>query len=118
MRRWKSSGPWEPETPNHCVDDPYRALIEALLPAIVHPGYPHRIMHYAKQLSRCSRWIAGSSLLLLAQLAAAAPPPMVPPQPGANKNTPAVWIGMLLMLILVAIILSISLMPSRRGHQD
>ena len=58
------------------------------------------------------------SILLLASKAAAAVPPMRPPAPGTNKNAPDVWIGMLLMVVLAAIVLAISLMPSRRGHQD
>jgi len=41
-----------------------------------------------------------------------------PPTPGSNQDSPEPWIGMLLMFIVVAIIITISMMPSRRGHQD
>ena len=49
-----------------------------------------------------------------ATLAAAIPPP----QPGANQNAPAPWVGMLLMFVIVGAIITISMMPSRRDHQD
>ncbi len=39
-----------------------------------------------------------------------------PPQP-MIKGTP-VWIGFLFMIILLTIVLGVSLMPSKRGHQD
>jgi hypothetical protein len=39
------------------------------------------------------------------------------PQPTLRKS-PAPWLGMLVMFLLLAIVLGISLMPSKRGHQD
>jgi len=39
------------------------------------------------------------------------------PQPSLRKS-PAAWLGMLVMFLLLAIVLGISLMPSKRGHQD
>ena len=52
-------------------------------------------------------------------IAAGAPAgPLPPPQPSVNQDSPAVWLGMLLMFIIVAVIVSISMMPSKRGHQD
>ena len=89
-----------------------------LLPAIIDPRYPHPIMHPLKHITGSCRWLACSSLLLLAQIAVAAPAAIAPPQPTMNKNAPAAWIGMLLMVVIVGVILAISLMPSRRGHQD
>ena len=68
-----------------------------------------------------------SSLLLLgcttayavaAQAPSAANAVLPPPTPGSNKDAPAAWVGMLLMFVIVAIIITISMMPSRRGHQD
>ncbi|MDG2292249.1 MAG: hypothetical protein P8L37_06290 [Phycisphaerales bacterium] len=67
-----------------------------------------------------------SSLLLLgcstayavAAQAPAANAVLPPPTPGSNRDAPAAWVGMLLMFIIVAIIITISMMPSRRGHQD
>ncbi len=40
-----------------------------------------------------------------------------PPQPILTRSAPA-WIGFLFMVILLAIVLGVSLMPSKRGHQD
>ena len=41
-----------------------------------------------------------------------------PPQPGSNQNAPAAWVGMLLMFVIVGAIITISMMPSRRDHQE
>ncbi|MDG2053443.1 MAG: hypothetical protein P8J86_01920 [Phycisphaerales bacterium] len=43
--------------------------------------------------------------------------PVAPPSPELRKS-PAAWIGILLMVLLVVVILVISLWPSKRGHQD
>ncbi len=40
-----------------------------------------------------------------------------PPQPNLSKSVPA-WMGFGVMLILLALVLGVSLMPSKRGHQD
>ena len=40
-----------------------------------------------------------------------------PPQPNLNKSAPA-WLGFLVMVILLALVLGVSLLPSKRGHQD
>jgi len=40
-----------------------------------------------------------------------------PPQPALSRSAP-VWIGFLFMVILLTIVLGVSLMPSKRGHQD
>ncbi len=40
-----------------------------------------------------------------------------PPQPNLSKSAPA-WLGFGVMLILLAVVLGVSLMPSKRGHQD
>lgn len=34
------------------------------------------------------------------------------------KKAPPIWLGLLVMVLLLAIVLAISLMPSKRGHQD
>jgi hypothetical protein len=39
------------------------------------------------------------------------------PQPNLLK-APPVWLGLLVMFILMAITISVSLMPSKRSHQD
>ncbi len=41
----------------------------------------------------------------------------VPPSPSLSR-TPAVWVGFAFMFILLALVLGVSLMPSKRGHQD
>jgi hypothetical protein len=40
-----------------------------------------------------------------------------PPQPKLTK-VPQVWVGLLIMFALLVVVVGISLMPSRRGHQD
>ncbi len=40
-----------------------------------------------------------------------------PPQPMLTHSAP-VWIGFFFMVILLTIVLGVSLMPSKRGHQD
>jgi hypothetical protein len=40
-----------------------------------------------------------------------------PPQPALSK-TPPVWLGYLVMFVLLGVVLAVSLMPSKRGHQD
>jgi hypothetical protein len=39
------------------------------------------------------------------------------PSPKLQK-VPPVWLGYLVMFLLLAVVLAISLMPSKRGHQD
>ncbi len=40
-----------------------------------------------------------------------------PPQPNLTKSAPA-WLGFMVMVILLALVLGVSLLPSKRGHQD
>lgn len=43
--------------------------------------------------------------------------PLVPPSPPpTNSGTP--WMPMLTMFVLLAIIVGVNCMPSKRGHQD
>jgi hypothetical protein len=44
--------------------------------------------------------------------------PAAPPQPSALRQSPAVWLGMLVMIVLTGVIISVSLMPSKRSHQE
>ncbi len=39
------------------------------------------------------------------------------PQPTLNRGSP-VWLGYLVMILLLAVVVAVSLMPSKRGHQD
>lgn len=40
-----------------------------------------------------------------------------PPAPNLRRSPP-VWLGLLVMFVLLTAILSISLLPSKRSHQD
>ena len=72
-------------------------------------------------LKRLNRWAAPAMRLAIVALVAlwpavalaqaAAPPP-------ALRRTPAPWIGMMIMAVLLALVLTVSLMPSKRSHQD
>jgi hypothetical protein len=53
----------------------------------------------------------GVSATAMAQQAQAAP------QPSLSKMPP-VWLGLLVIFLMLAIVITISLMPSKRGHQD
>lgn len=53
----------------------------------------------------------------LVPTAAALAQAAAPPQPALNRTTP-VWIGYLIMFIMLAALVSVSLMPSKRSHQD
>lgn len=39
------------------------------------------------------------------------------PQPNVT-NTPPAWVGFLIMAVLAIVVIAISLMPSKRSHQD
>ena len=41
----------------------------------------------------------------------------VPDPPTLNRSAP-VWLGFLIMFVLVAVVMAVSLMPSKRSHQD
>jgi FtsH-binding integral membrane protein len=47
----------------------------------------------------------------IAAAQSAAPPP-------ALRRAPAVWVGLMIMAVLLAMVLAVSLMPSKRSHQD
>lgn len=40
-----------------------------------------------------------------------------PPQPSL-KRYPQPWIGFLVMFLLAAVVIAVSIFPSKRGHQD
>lgn len=59
-----------------------------------------------------------SALPVLAQAAAGdAPAPIKPPTPGTPDSPPMVW-NVLLAVIIVGLVVGVSLIPSKRGHQD
>ena len=41
----------------------------------------------------------------------------VPPTPTLNSSS-AIWLGYLIMAVLMIAVVAVSLMPSKRGHQD
>jgi hypothetical protein len=58
---------------------------------------------------------AAAALPLLA--AAPAGAPGAPPMPGLDRGQP-VWLGFAVMFVLAALVIAVSLMPSKRSHQD
>ena len=56
--------------------------------------------------------------VICAATASVAEASAVPPQPGNLSRSPHVLVGMLIMFVLFAAVVTISLMPSKRGHQD
>ena len=40
------------------------------------------------------------------------------PDPPNLSKTPAPWVGYVVMFLLLAAVVGVSLMPSKRGHQD
>ena len=43
----------------------------------------------------------------------------IPPAPGLTPNDgQPVWVGFLIMFVLLAVVVAVSLMPSKRSHQD
>jgi hypothetical protein len=57
------------------------------------------------------------AFLMLAQSELLAAAVKAAPQPGLKK-APQIWLGYLVMALLLAIVLAVSLMPSKRSHQD
>ena len=61
------------------------------------------------------------SKLLLAAAAVLAPATTLataPPQPSPLQSAAPPWVGFFFMGLLLALVLGVSLMPSKRGHQD
>jgi hypothetical protein len=58
-----------------------------------------------------------TSTTVLAQAAADAPQPLKPPTPGTPDSPPMIW-NVLLAVVIVALVVGVSLIPSKRGHQD
>ena len=64
------------------------------------------VMHRALGL------FVGLALALPAEVwAQAAPAPQL-------RNSPRPWIGMMIMMVLAAAVIGVSMIPSKRGHQD
>jgi len=67
-----------------------------------------------------SRYMLSKSLLAAAAvLAPVTTLANAPPQPTPMKPSDgAAWVGFLFMGVLLALVLGVSLMPTKRGHQD
>jgi hypothetical protein len=69
------------------------------------------------RFSRLSRLSCAVCSMALALLTTAAHAQEAAPQPNLLK-APPVWLGLLVMFILLAMAITVSLMPSKRSHQD
>jgi FtsH-binding integral membrane protein len=67
--------------------------------------------------------LASLTALLMAAIplltpAIAAAQRVTPPTTPGLRNAPAPWVGFAIMFVLLIIVIAVSLMPSKRGHQD
>lgn len=80
--------------------------------------YPHGIMQTLTQLAGRFR---GLSLRVMVAALPVIWPAMVmaqsAPQPNARK-VPPVWLGYLVIFGLLVVVMAVSMMPSKRSHQD
>lgn len=67
--------------------------------------------------SSVSFWTAATFLATSLAPAIAWAQSSAPPTPGLRR-TPAAWVGYLVIFVLLALVLAVSLIPSKRGHQD
>ncbi len=86
----------------------------------VPPGGPYPLTMRIRPLITRLGW-RGSALLVTA-LTLVAPAvawaqTAAPPVPGLRRN-PAQWIGYLVIFLFLALVLAVSIFPSKRGHQD
>lgn len=76
----------------------------------------NRMFTRMKYLATRARLIILTAFVMLwpviAHAQATAPPPPI------LKKSPPVWLGFLVMALLLVIVLLVSLMPSKRTHQD
>ena len=66
-------------------------------------------------LTRTLTYLTWIMVLVMINAAALAQTPA--PQPNL-RNAPPVWVGYLLMAVLMVIVVGVSLLPSKRSHQD
>ena len=69
---------------------------------------------FRKLLARSGTLVVGGLMLLGPSVALAQD---TVPQPDLNRSPP-IWLGYLVMVVLVAAVMAVSLLPSKRGHQD
>jgi hypothetical protein len=71
----------------------------------------NRVKHLIDRALSILAMLAVLAWPAIAAAQAAAPPP-------ALRRTPPVWLGLMIMALLLAMVLAVSLMPSKRSHQD
>ena len=76
---------------------------------MAHLRYPLAMQRLRTMLMMCLCLPVVTSLVSAASTA--------PPEPNLRK-TPAAWVGFILMFLFFGIVIGISLMSSKRGHQD
>jgi len=69
-------------------------------------------------MSRIRHILSKSLLAAMAVLAPVTALATVPPQPAPSESSAPPWVGFFFMGVLLALVLGVSLMPSKRGHQD
>lgn len=86
-----------------------------VLAFLLPPPNPHMLPPTMRRLHRT---------MLLALRAAAVLAPAIamaqesaPPAPALSRWLPP-WVGYIVMVLLLALVMGVSLMPSKRGHQD
>ncbi len=75
--------------------------------------FPSRISRYAAGI----RALTVGAGLLAFNFAALAQDTQAAPQPSLQKSPP-IWLGILVIFIMLVLVVTVSLMPSRRSHQD
>jgi len=91
-------------------------------PAELRGLWPPHILGAMVRLTRFTKRLIRPAMLGLVLLTLFAPTVAwaqdnAPPQPSL-KTYPPVWIGYLVMAVLLGMVVAVSLLPSKRGHQD
>jgi drug/metabolite transporter (DMT)-like permease len=69
-------------------------------------------------MNQIGRFVSAIAVVFAALWPAIALAQAAPPQPQPFKQSPPVWLGYLVIFVLLAMVVSVSLMPSKRSHQD
>ena len=92
-----------------------------MLPPAAKPIYPDGDMPMRTPLSTRVSGLALTLLVavtpLLLPVLAMAQDDGAPPEPTLRRTAP-LWLGYLVMFLLVAVVVVVSLIPSKRSHQD
>lgn len=73
-----------------------------------------------RRLTQVRELIRGAAALVvaLAALVLPATTAMAQAAPQPAVNPPHAWVGFVMMFLMLAVVVAISLMPSKRSHQD